>query len=299
MQSREKELSLISMIESGQIDSVLLLLFDGVSANSCDINGTSALIKAIESQSEHQLDIIKLLLVYNADVNQQGEAHMIPLLRALARQDRRIIQVLLDAGANLNQRILEARNNTLLMQAMHKNAYNTAKTLIELGATLTIADSDGNTALHLAIQASQDDLVELLLKKASPDLLAYVNRRGQTALFVAAVLQEDKEMVERLLAAGAPDLPNQNGITAEVATSDNDIRVLMRKRREAAELRSLPHLVAQLSTLLNDLKQADIPANAAHLTAVSAHMPTLFGEKKKEPEKRVVTKSHGVRSTLS
>lgn len=90
----------------------------------------------------------------------------------------------------------DADGRTLLMQAVSlKPAYGEGVSLLlNAGARVRDIDAAGNTALHLAVLAGQNELVDLLLPRygALP-----VNRKGKTPLDLARDARNG-ELVERL-----------------------------------------------------------------------------------------------------
>ncbi|KAM6225373.1 NF-kappa-B inhibitor delta [Rhynchocyon petersi] len=87
--------------------------------------------------------------------------------------------------------------------------------LLQMGADHTSQEIKSNkTVLHLAVQAANPTLVQLLLELPRADLQAFVNMKahGNTALHMAAALPPgppQEAIVRRLLAAGAdPTLRN-------------------------------------------------------------------------------------------
>ncbi|XP_031241926.1 NF-kappa-B inhibitor delta isoform X1 [Mastomys coucha] len=87
--------------------------------------------------------------------------------------------------------------------------------LLQMGASYTSQEIKSNkTILHLAVQAANPTLVQLLLGLPGKDLRAFVNMKahGNTALHMAAALppgQPQEAIVRHLLAAGAdPTLRN-------------------------------------------------------------------------------------------
>jgi ankyrin repeat protein len=66
-----------------------------------------------------------------------------------ARDDAQTVQMLFAAGAKLEPRNVEGY--TPLMAAVKEDAVGSAEALLKLGANANAADSEGNTALLLAV----------------------------------------------------------------------------------------------------------------------------------------------------
>ena len=115
------------------------------------------------------------------------------LTQRLQERDTAALAYLLPLGGPDSR---DADGRTLLMQAVRlKPAYNEGVSLLlNDGARVRETDAAGNTALHLAVLASQNELVELLLPRYGT---LPVNRKGKTPLDLARDLRNG-ELVERL-----------------------------------------------------------------------------------------------------
>lgn len=104
------------------------------------------------------------------------------LLTASSHGDRRTIQSLLDAGANVNT--CDNENNTPLLLAVEYGDANIVKLLLKAGADVNACQSNGGSPLLLAAEYGHAYIVKLLL-----DAGAAVNSRDQTrstSLLIAA-----------------------------------------------------------------------------------------------------------------
>jgi uncharacterized protein len=108
-----------------------------------------------------------------------------------------------------------------LLESVRMGDHFTASELLEAGADVSAAESNGTTALHWAVHHGSIELVQQLLK-AGADVNA-ANRYGATPISEAAVLG-DQALMQLLLEAGAdPDTRNPDGQTPlmVVARSNN------------------------------------------------------------------------------
>ncbi len=104
-------------------------------------------------------------------------------------------------------------NRTALMVAvLLGNGSQDVARLLEKGAELNYLDSDGNTALILAIMARENAIINVLLKFG-----ANVNLAGNMALtpLMLAVIFNDSKLIDKLALKGIkPDLKNDDDDTA-------------------------------------------------------------------------------------
>jgi ankyrin repeat protein len=188
-------------------------------------NTDTALMKAISSGS---LATVKKLIKEGADINQQDAYKNTPLVLAIKnarpisefsgqaqartrsrwQARKKIIQVLLEAGANIKH--VNKWGSTALMEAVKNNDLNTVQDLIKLPEMtkssffgfsekpINYANKDGNTALIIAIKhiitsyivgdrqsyhsaQNSQKIVDALFKTPGIDLY-HINNKGETAI---------------------------------------------------------------------------------------------------------------------
>jgi uncharacterized protein len=104
-----------------------------------------------------------------------------------------------------------AGNDLRLIQAVRAKDATTVRTLLKAGIDVNIAQGDGSTALHWAVQYDDFATVDLLLRAGSHANVA--NDLGVTPLYLSCT-NRNAPMVEKLLAAGAnPNAKLLNGET--------------------------------------------------------------------------------------
>lgn len=96
--------SLISIVKAGQVDKLLSALVKGANPNETDEKGFTLLHHAIHSK---QLDVLKLLLRYNVDMNKPDGHGITPLMEATIQNNGDAISLLLGAGANGKKEAME------------------------------------------------------------------------------------------------------------------------------------------------------------------------------------------------
>jgi len=279
---------LMNAARVGNLDAVTLLLDRGSMLDATDATyQQTALMVAVR---ENHPDVVKLLIARGASVNARtrigrspqwilpnsvpGFGHGIGIVRGglpprgsrapipggmtpllYAARDGRMdsVRMLLDAGANIEDR--DANDITPLIIAITNNHPDVARFLIDRGADIKAVDWYGRTALWAAVEtrnmdvdngtfvnsidrAPYLDLVRVLLERGAnanartkevPPIrrdflritgsLAWVDFTGQTP-FVTAALAGDLAVMKLLLQHGAdPNIPTFDGTTALMAAA--------------------------------------------------------------------------------
>jgi len=211
-----------------------LLLKNGANINVTDCIGSTALYQAIlhshkDKASNDAKSVIDVLLEYKADVNSADVDNQTPLCRAAYcgmldivgkmlhsygrkpnkgsplssacyQQNVEVVDMLLNHGANPNPVPTSYYNPSLpLLVAADKDNGEAVEMLLKCGAKMDVTDSDGNTALHRAIEGcykssrqSHEVMASSNLKSAVDVLLEnkadvnIENNSGETPLCRAA-----------------------------------------------------------------------------------------------------------------
>lgn len=211
-------------------EMVDLLLAAGADARAAVGTGETALMGCARTGNA---DAVAALLAHGADVDAaEPEEDQTALMWAVAQRHPAVVEVLLDHGADVHRRSRTRRfvisrrlqsnlrygelgrrygtdaeetdlgGYTALLFAARHGAVASARLLLSAGAHVNDTAPDGASALLVAAHSGHRALVWFLLAEgANPNAAA----AGYTALH-AAVLQDDLDMLEALLAAGArPD----------------------------------------------------------------------------------------------
>ena len=167
---------------------------------------TTPLIVAVQSGN---LDCVKVLLNYKADIEEQGESlryrdrcdsfpYMYytgpPLFVAAANGNLDILSYLVEQGANVNASSSSGRYTcppfdnifqyTPLIVAVRNGHFDAFTFLIDKGADVNLQDHAGYTALHYAVESENFDALSCLVYNGADVNLQY--RNGQSALHFAS-----------------------------------------------------------------------------------------------------------------
>ena len=200
--------------EKINMDMLKLLLDAGVNVNAMDNLHETALYKAAENGD---IDAVRLLLDYGADVNLGRET---PLIAALYdggenTQAKAIVQLLIDNGADVHRCTDIGLWSTVMLAAV--NHPECLQLLIDAGADINYVcrgttDYYQYTALLWVAEEGITESVKILLANGA-DIHAK-NKRGRTALDLA-MTEQHTEIVQLLQAAGAKNSENYSPQTAQ------------------------------------------------------------------------------------
>ncbi|KAI4335781.1 hypothetical protein L6164_014391 [Bauhinia variegata] len=139
-------------------DDLLLnkLLKRGLCPNESDNNGRTALHIVASKGSEN---CVMLLLDFGADPNIRDCDGNVPLWDAILGGHESAISHLIDGGAKLNYGDVSKYACT----AAEQSNLNLLKDIVHYGGDVTLAGSDGKTALHVAVNEGNAEIVTFLL----------------------------------------------------------------------------------------------------------------------------------------
>lgn len=136
--------------------------------NKVDLNysdrGQQYLYKVIE---DNNLEALKLLLIYNINVNSANKYLSYPIIDAVSRANIniKIVEKLIEYGVNVN--VKNSKDTTALMMASSNNRLDIVKLLINNGADVNIINDENNTALSIAMLKNNQEIVQLLLQNGA------------------------------------------------------------------------------------------------------------------------------------
>lgn len=186
---------LMKASRSGHIEAVKLLLDLKASVTSNDLEGKSVLHWCCKGG---HAKILPLLVNAGADINLQDREGCTPLMYAACDDD--VTKALLKFNPDVNK--IDEKRRSALMHAL--SGYSSKKVeviraLLKRGATVELADFEGNTALHMTAGQYHTpvELIKVLLDaKADPNAL---NNSGETPLMAC----RDAKVMEIILKFGA------------------------------------------------------------------------------------------------
>ncbi len=248
---------LVIAAENGHLPCVSLLLEGGATVDRVNEVGTSPLTAAIE---HGHVDVAAKLIDAGAVVEPDSpRATLTPLLLALARDDRAMVELLVERGADVararrvDSTVLADQGFdieggmqieiTPLMLAAFLGNRALGEVLVERGADPRARNHQGLSALTVAVFTGNAEIAAWLIRRgADPNS---PTQRGETPLLLA-IDQEHAELVAALLAGGAnPNLPDERGtypLQAARESGNDEIAQLL--ERHGAQPGLLPDVAA-------------------------------------------------------
>jgi len=158
------------------------------------------------------VDMARLLVTAKADVNSS-----LPLLTAAAKNEKPIVELLLDNGAKITA--TDSNGQTALHRAVRTGAREAVDLLLARGADVNAKDKSGETPLHIASLQSSSAMAEALLAKGAD--VNVQDLKGDTPLQIATA--NNRVEVARVLLANKanPDIKNSQGSAALHAAAGN------------------------------------------------------------------------------
>lgn len=190
----------------GKIEIVKLLLNSNI-----DINRNAyALVSASENGN---LEIIKLLLKKGFNLNVEDNEGFTPLMRALEHNNSETVKFLLEKGANVNHKSKDEEGVTPLMLAFQNSDIAIVKLIIEKGSNVFEKNKEGTNLIEYALYNSdRENLLNFLLEKG---LNIDERRYDSWTVLMLASYHGRVDTVNLLLKKGANiDSENSNGSTS-------------------------------------------------------------------------------------
>lgn len=146
----------------GHMDIVKLLLEHDVDINISSKSTETALIHAIGNQHP---GIVKLLLAHGVDANMSSQLNETILVQAVEAGNQEIVELLLTYGAHVNLAGGDKQwNSSPLATAIHRGRLEILQLLIDNGVDVNKTDGKSGCPLARAIAIGDQSIVELLTK---------------------------------------------------------------------------------------------------------------------------------------
>ena len=166
--------------------------------SSTQTSADQSLCQLCTAVENNDVELFSKLSEDKSKLSETNEKGTWPLFIALAKDNKKMAKMLIDAGADVNQ--MDANGVTALIATVMSDEPHFTRLLIEAGANPNIQSMNmKSNALHIAAFQGRDRVFRELLK-AKVDL-ELENETGMTALLLAST--KSKRIVSMLLDAGA------------------------------------------------------------------------------------------------
>lgn len=173
-------------------DSVKMLISLGADINATDANGQTPLIYASMKNSENSAKL--LLAEKNIELEKKDITGSTALLRAVHCSCHEIIQLLIQAGADINA--VNFYGESVLIHSIIKKEWSAATELIKHGADVNYSDKMGRTPLIVAAKYGNTEIVKNLI-----DAGANINTKdiNKNTAFIVAADENSTEILKLLI----------------------------------------------------------------------------------------------------
>lgn len=152
--------------------------------------------------------MVQALIAVGAEMESRDRRGWTPLIYAAHMGHIKATRVLLSYQEDVNKETADLSGNTPLLHAAAQGWLGVATLLVDdrdpmgVGASTSAQNKCGNTALHVATEAGQFEMVQLLLRPMYKASVEARNHAGNTSLICAA-RQGHTRILQALLFAGA------------------------------------------------------------------------------------------------
>jgi ankyrin repeat protein len=211
----------------GHINIVKLLLEHGANVNARISEDHFPQGTALQAACEAGFgEIVNLLLEHHADPNLGAGPLTCPIIAAASQGEADILVQFIKARAHLD--IFSGPDNTSpLITAASMLPVASVEALLDAGATIDLADSDGDTALIIAAASGDAECVQLLLDRGAD--IMHVNAAGYNAL-QRSIESENEDCVKLLVNCVSADL-----VVLKTAVDEANMEIA-RLVRDAAQI---------------------------------------------------------------
>lgn len=206
---------LLQAILESRLEISKLLLDHGADPHIEDENGDPAMVFAAKKENE---GIARLLIARGVSVDSKNREGLTALIRQISSASLDDIQLMLELGADPNQRGNGGETPLIMLTEISSASPNDGRegaameVLIKHGADVNATDDLGSSALLHAVQNATRATVETLVRAGAD--VNQPNKEGVTPLMVALARKNEQGLIDFLLGHGADvKMRNAKGAT--------------------------------------------------------------------------------------
>ncbi len=203
---QDYNIQLYDGLKSNNIQAICTAIANGANINKSSKPSEEDIIPLYHACDIQNFELIQILVEAGCDVNigNPEKNGMTPLICACQKGNIDIVRFLLDSGADIN---LECEQGyTPLANACSYENINIVKLLIERGADINHSSFDDENPILIAVKSENSELVETLLQSPAIDLNV-IDLYGDTPLGYAVDVS-NFDITLKLLLHGA-SIPNE------------------------------------------------------------------------------------------
>lgn len=264
IKQKTNEQDLITFSKQGEEAKVYLLLQQGTEPNAIDELAFSALFYALDQQ---HYSIAKLLIAAHANVNFTLTTGANLLMHFANKGDSTAVEMLLANSAMLETKNL-ADGNTALTIAANARQLQIVKLLLTAGADPNSVNNEGLTPIILALTKHANKIVNLLLaNNANLDQLSRPLGKevSITPLIHFATYGDEKNVLALLRYGANVNLSNEQHITplaaAAIVGNLKIVKLLLRVGANTRQITAEPKLWQHIQSKRSKIAQLIIDAN--------------------------------------
>ena len=184
---------------TNKVDFYIYLEQLGLNPNQKNANGLTPLYVVAGKNSD--VAVINYLLEKGNDPNQVNaeKGGRTPLMNAAALNSAEVVKLLAEKSQNINA--VNSDGYSALTLAVDNNRAEVVRLLLDLKADASVVDNEGNTLYHHAVKRGDKKILELIAELGLP--INVKNKEGVTPLQIAAMIAEDTDILQFLLSKGA------------------------------------------------------------------------------------------------
>jgi len=132
--SREEGEHLINMIDNSDVESIRVLINNGLNINATIVGDGNALIVATRNNND---TLVNELIQLGADIDQPSSNDGTPLIVAVQTNNLKLIKEFIQLGANIDK--VAENDETALINASRQGNYDVVELLVENGANVNLS----------------------------------------------------------------------------------------------------------------------------------------------------------------